>query len=53
VVVIDDLTPESLWPKEWRGRPDPPREFWLNHPELLATELLTTPDSAAILAVRR
>jgi predicted O-methyltransferase YrrM len=53
VVVIDDLTPESLWPEEWRGQPDAPREFWLNHPELVATELLTTPESAAILAVRR
>lgn len=53
VVVIDDLTPESFWPKEWRGRPDPPREFWLNHPDVVATELLTTPESAAILAVKR
>lgn len=53
VVVIDDLTPESLWPDEWRGQPDPPRDFWLNHPELVAAEVLTTPVSAAILAVKR
>jgi predicted O-methyltransferase YrrM len=52
VVVIDDLTPESLWPDEWRGQPDPPRDFWLNHPELVAAEVLTTPVSAAILAVK-
>jgi len=53
IVVIDDLTPESLWPQEWRGRPDPARAFWLDHPGLVATELLTTPETAAILAVRR
>jgi len=53
VVVIDDLIPESLWPDEWRGQPDPPRDFWLNHPELMAAEILTTPVSAAILAVKR
>ncbi len=46
VAVLDDLTP---------GRPgaDPVREFWLGHPDLAATELLTTPTSAAILAVRQ
>jgi predicted O-methyltransferase YrrM len=53
VVFIDDLIPESGWPEEWRGRPDPPREFWLNHPELVAAEILTTPETAAIIAVRR
>jgi predicted O-methyltransferase YrrM len=53
IVLIDDLTPESRWPEEWRGRPDPPRDFWLNRPELVAAELLTTPESAAILAVKR
>ncbi|MEP6910371.1 MAG: class I SAM-dependent methyltransferase [Actinomycetota bacterium] len=53
IVVIDDLTPESLWPEEWRGRADPPREFWLGHDGVLATELLVTPESAAILAVKR
>jgi len=53
IVVIDDLTPESLWPEEWRGQSDPARDFWLNQPELVATELLTTPETAVILAVRR
>ncbi len=52
-VVIDDLTPEALWPEEWRGRPDPAREFWLDNADLVAVELLTTPTTAAILAVRR
>ena len=44
-VVLDDLTPG-------RPGPDPVREFWLGHPHLVATELLTTPETAAILAVR-
>jgi predicted O-methyltransferase YrrM len=33
--------------------PDPVREFWLGRADLAATEILTTPESAAILAVRR
>jgi predicted O-methyltransferase YrrM len=52
-VLIDDLTPEDLWPEEWRGKPDPAREFWLGDPHLRAAEILTTPQTAAILAVRR
>lgn len=51
VVLLDDLTPEDQWPEEWRGKPDEVREFWLNHPHLVATELLIAPGSAVILAV--
>jgi predicted O-methyltransferase YrrM len=43
-VVLDDLTPG-------RSRPDPVRDFWLQHPRLAATELLTTRETAVILAV--
>lgn len=46
IAVLDDLTPG------FAGR-DPVRAFWLGHPDLAATEVLTTPESAAILAVRR
>ena len=46
MAVLDDLTPGF-------SGPDPVREFWLAHPDLAATEVLTTADSAAILAVRR
>jgi predicted O-methyltransferase YrrM len=53
IVVIDDLTPEALWPEEWLGRPDPARDFWLGDPRLRGTEVLTTPRTAAILAVKR
>jgi predicted O-methyltransferase YrrM len=52
VVVIDDLTPEALWPEDWRGRPDPAREFWLEDPRLRAVEIQTTPRTAAILATK-
>ena len=46
IAVLDDLTPGF-------AGPDPVREFWLDQPDLAATEVLTTPESAAILAVRR
>jgi predicted O-methyltransferase YrrM len=52
-VLIDDLTPEALWSTDWEGKPDPVREFWLRDPRLAATELLATPQTSAILAVRR
>ena len=44
-IVMDDLTPG-------RPGPDPVREFWLNHPELAALEILTTPKTAAIVGTR-
>jgi hypothetical protein len=28
------------------------REFWLNHPAIAAVEILTTPETAAILGTR-
>lgn len=43
--VIDDLTPG------YPG-PDGVREFWLAHPSLTATEIMTTPTTAAIVAAR-
>ena len=46
IAVLDDLTPAF-------AGPDPVREFWLGRPDLAVTEILTTPGSAAILAVRR
>ncbi len=52
LLLLDDLTPESLWPPEWRGQADPLRQFWLNEPRLHATEILTSPTTAAILASR-
>jgi predicted O-methyltransferase YrrM len=45
LAVLDDLTPG-------RAGPDPVREAWLADERLAATELLVTPASAVILAVR-
>jgi predicted O-methyltransferase YrrM len=53
VVVLDNLTPEHLWPADGPSWPDALREFWLGSEALAATEVLTTPDSSAILAVKR
>lgn len=57
LLVLDDLTPESSWPRAWRGRPDPTRSFWLQDQRLLATEIMVDPaggpSSAVILARRR
>ena len=44
-IVMDDLTPG-------RPGPDPVREFWLNHPQIAALEILTTPGTAAIVGTR-
>ncbi len=52
LVVLDDLTPEDQWPAEWHGHPDPVRSFWLDEPRVAATELLTTPSTAVIVARR-
>jgi predicted O-methyltransferase YrrM len=43
--VLDDLTP---------GQPgaDEVRAFWLMHPRLAATEIMTTPATAAIVAAK-
>jgi predicted O-methyltransferase YrrM len=45
MVVLDDFTPD------WPG-PDPRRIAWLGHPELVGIEVLTTPTSATMVAVR-
>jgi predicted O-methyltransferase YrrM len=46
LLLKDDLSPD------WPG-PDPVRELLFGHPELVAVEILTTPETAAVLAVRR
>jgi predicted O-methyltransferase YrrM len=44
-IVMDDLTPG-------RPGPDPVRDFWLNQPRIVALEILTTPQTAAIVGTR-
>jgi len=51
LIVLDDLTPESAWPPEWRGQPDPTRSLWLNDPRLAAVELIVDPGAGPRSAV--
>jgi predicted O-methyltransferase YrrM len=44
LVVVDDLTPGY--------GPDPVRDLFFGHPELVTVEILTTPSTAALLATR-
>ena len=46
LLVKDDLTPS-------RPGPDPVRELLFGHPELVAVEILTTADTAAIVAAKQ
>ena len=52
LLLMDDFTPEEYFPEEWQGKPDTVREFWLNHPQLTATEIYVTSKSSVILATR-
>ena len=52
-LVIDDFTPLSSWPPIHAGRVDLARLHWLEHPELLATEVVLCPGMSTIVAVRR
>jgi predicted O-methyltransferase YrrM len=49
-LVMDDFTPSASWPPTYLGRPDTVRLHWLQHPDLLATEIRTQPDASAIVA---
>jgi predicted O-methyltransferase YrrM len=53
VVAMDNLTPQHLWPADAPTWPDALREHWLGSDALVATEILTTPDSSAIVAAKR
>jgi hypothetical protein len=52
-LVIDDFTPASEWPPRFDGEIDTARVHWLEHPDLLATEVRVHPDCATILATCR
>jgi len=52
LLVLDDLSPIEFWPAEWKGRPDPVRDAWLNHPQLTSIEIRTSQKVAAIVARR-
>ncbi|WP_405801563.1 O-methyltransferase [Streptomyces sp. NBC_01506] len=52
ILLLDDFTPSSDWPPRFEGEVDELRLFYLTHPALNATEILTTPVSTAVVAVR-
>ncbi|WP_353946973.1 class I SAM-dependent methyltransferase [Streptomyces sp. HUAS MG91] len=53
LLVMDDFTPSAGWPPRFEGDVDELRLFYLTHPALVATEVLTTPVSSAVVATRR
>jgi predicted O-methyltransferase YrrM len=46
LLLKDDMTPD-------RPGPDPLRGWFFGHPNLIAAEILTTPETAAIIATKR
>ena len=52
VMTVDDYTPMETWPPMFRGQLDQSRAFWLDHPEMLATEIRVAPSMAVIVARR-
>ncbi|MGW6309477.1 O-methyltransferase [Streptomyces niveus] len=53
LLILDDFTPSSHWPPRFEGEVDELRHFYLTHPDLDASDVLTTPDSSAVVAARR
>jgi|SRR6266508_2445683 predicted O-methyltransferase YrrM len=50
LLVIDDFTPSTTWPPRYAGQVDTARLHWLDHPDLHATQINVSPESATILA---
>ncbi|MFF9511153.1 O-methyltransferase [Streptomyces sp. NPDC014724] len=53
LLVLDDFTPSPHWPPRFGGEVDELRMFYLTHPALDATEILTTPASSVVVGARR
>ncbi|URM89200.1 class I SAM-dependent methyltransferase [Streptomyces sp. MRC013] len=53
LLILDDFTPSPHWPPRFEGEVDELRLFYLTHPALDATEVLTTPATSAVVAARR
>ena len=53
ILVLDDFTPSAEWPPRFEGEVDELRLFYQTHPDLDATEVLTTATSSAVVAARR
>ncbi|MCT2548075.1 O-methyltransferase [Streptomyces atratus] len=53
LLILDDFTPSPHWPPRFEGQVDELRMFYLTHPDLDATEILTTPASSVVIGARR
>ncbi len=53
IMVIDDLTPEELWPSDWIGKPDSKRELAFNSGFFQSTEVRSRPDVSTLIMVRK
>jgi predicted O-methyltransferase YrrM len=51
-IVIDDFTPLVAWPPLHQGETDTARLRWLEHPDLLATEIVVCEEMSTIVATR-
>jgi hypothetical protein len=47
------MTPLTSWPPSHDGKVDSARLHWLQHPDLLATEVVVCREMATIIGVRR
>lgn len=47
---IDDFAPMAQWPPMFNGEIDDGRFHWLEHPDVLATEVQVAPDMAVLVA---
>jgi len=50
VLVIDDFSPLTSWPPMHGGVVDTARTYWLDHPQLRATQVNVRSDAATIIA---
>ncbi|MBV6699771.1 O-methyltransferase [Kitasatospora aureofaciens] len=53
LLLLDDFTPSPAWPPLFKGEVDELRLYYLTHPDLEATEVLTTPTGSVVLGVKR
>ena len=53
IMVIDDLTPEELWPLEWKGNPDSKRELAFRSGYFISHEIRSRPDVSTLVMVRK
>ncbi len=52
VMTVDDFTPMDTWPPTFNGEVDHPRLHWLQHPDLLTTEVRVTEHLAVVVSRR-